>query len=490
MEDRIDNEAELLAWIEGELAPDDARRVSERLTHDPELSRLLHELRADRALLRQLGEVDAPEDLLADAQHQLERTLLLDAESTGAAASSSPTGATRRGVRFGTWGSLAAVLVVAVTLGITWKLGILRTGPAAAPPHAPPGGSSVFAARDASEPEAEERQDAVPLTRAVPAERGRIAGHGGEMADGEALGLENVSPREGASVDDSAVAAADATAPTGAGDDAAGESHLRFAAEEMVVAKSAEAPAAGFAAAADASLLAPAHDPVPPVTPAVLVWQDDIAVNVELPVLEDRAFQSSLRLVVSNDPGQYLLRNSRQVAVAQPQRRLDAEMAESMRATPAADPAPAETRLRQTPASPEDEVSFGAALQGGATGASTSVVDALDESLERSAVVSQVTDLGQIWLQAPGGELYELRVPMRELPDVVAALNTPTQVAWLEFDPRSRYEAARRRLVASPSVFWWRQEVWDESRTRTIYTPSIYFRPLPSPRPPRTTPPK
>ncbi|HEB60873.1 MAG TPA: hypothetical protein ENJ06_03515, partial [Phycisphaeraceae bacterium] len=128
MDELSNNEAELLAWIEGDLSPADASRVEAQLSKDPELSRLAHAMRADRALLRDMEEVEPPENILEEAQELLERTLLLDTGDHAAGAkvvtSRGKAGTAGHAFRNTAWGSLAAVVVIAIAAGVLWKAGM------------------------------------------------------------------------------------------------------------------------------------------------------------------------------------------------------------------------------------------------------------------------------------------------------------------------------------------------------------------------------
>lgn len=68
----------LLAFVEGELTPDQQRLIEQWTAADPRLARLLNAMVADRQILRSVPEPEAPAWLLEDIDADLERSMLLD----------------------------------------------------------------------------------------------------------------------------------------------------------------------------------------------------------------------------------------------------------------------------------------------------------------------------------------------------------------------------------------------------------------------------
>jgi hypothetical protein len=73
------DESELLALIEGELAPEDAAALRARLAESPGALAAVDAILADRAALRREPEPALPRDFLADFEHLLARPMLLRA---------------------------------------------------------------------------------------------------------------------------------------------------------------------------------------------------------------------------------------------------------------------------------------------------------------------------------------------------------------------------------------------------------------------------
>ncbi len=470
MEERIKNESELLAWIEGDATPEQEMHVSAQLAHDPQLSRLAHELRADRVLLQQLGEVEPPADLLVDAQTRLERSLLLDSpDGDGAAVLAAPLSAgSRRGRRLGAWGSLAAVFLVAVTLGVTWKLGLFRTGPAGIPPAGP--GDSRLALAETEK----EVGSGVDTHAAAREESQRTREHPLQPDDR----LERGMPASGDVAAERVIAGRDrqvtakADTEKGADDGEAlwlDHADLEAPAEQRLAAvnETSDRDASMGAPLADveAALVEPAEEPAPAT---VLVWSGEVRMEVESALLEDPVFQRNLSIRVSHDPQENRRRNAGQVGVGVLQQPIVAP-------TPPTDALPTSATSRLGGAEletaevargrrPEDEIK-------GILNDEPAFTLPVAEPLTTEEFGKGTSDYGQIMMQMPGGEVYEVEVSMRRLPRYVDILNTPTQSAWLEFDAsrRLRYQAARQRLLSGRSIFWWRQEAWEASRSQTIY---------------------
>ncbi len=112
MFDRFD-ETELLALIEDELNPRDARALRERLADEPGGLRAIEAMRRDRAALKTTREPELPGDLLAELEPMLARPMLM------------PEGdwrrKRRRRVRPPAWAVVAAMVTLAATVGL-WAL--------------------------------------------------------------------------------------------------------------------------------------------------------------------------------------------------------------------------------------------------------------------------------------------------------------------------------------------------------------------------------
>ncbi|MHC4416077.1 MAG: anti-sigma factor family protein [Planctomycetota bacterium] len=76
MLDQFD-EAELLSLIEGELDPEKAEALEERLAAEPGALALIERMRDDRVLMRSLGEVELPTDLMAELEPLMARPMLM-----------------------------------------------------------------------------------------------------------------------------------------------------------------------------------------------------------------------------------------------------------------------------------------------------------------------------------------------------------------------------------------------------------------------------
>ena len=71
------DESDLLALIEGELSPEEAKALWRRISEDPHARGVIQAMRRDRELLRSLGEPPVPADLLADLEPRLARPMLM-----------------------------------------------------------------------------------------------------------------------------------------------------------------------------------------------------------------------------------------------------------------------------------------------------------------------------------------------------------------------------------------------------------------------------
>jgi anti-sigma factor RsiW len=78
------NEADLLAWIEGDLDVVEARRLEERLRAEPRVMAVLEQMRSDRTLLREAIPPEMPKDVLAAIEPQLARPMLIEHQPPGA----------------------------------------------------------------------------------------------------------------------------------------------------------------------------------------------------------------------------------------------------------------------------------------------------------------------------------------------------------------------------------------------------------------------
>ncbi len=134
MFERFD-EAELLAWVEGELAPDRAAALERRLAgSDPRGLHILHAMRDERAALRAAPQPELPESSLADLEPLLARPMLIPPPQELRRRYR------RRQRRLPSAGLLAAASV-AVALGAgTWLAvdRLSRTAPAPPPAAEPP----------------------------------------------------------------------------------------------------------------------------------------------------------------------------------------------------------------------------------------------------------------------------------------------------------------------------------------------------------------
>jgi hypothetical protein len=77
MMDEFEDNDLLLAYVEGDLSPDEAARMEERLGADKRLAALVEQLRSDRRLLGQWPREDPPVELVDRIMRQRERSLLL-----------------------------------------------------------------------------------------------------------------------------------------------------------------------------------------------------------------------------------------------------------------------------------------------------------------------------------------------------------------------------------------------------------------------------
>jgi hypothetical protein len=78
------DQTRLLAYIEGELTPDEATTLENELSGRPEVRAALDQLRADRTLLRSLPEPALPADLVASLEPILARPMLVQPSTPGA----------------------------------------------------------------------------------------------------------------------------------------------------------------------------------------------------------------------------------------------------------------------------------------------------------------------------------------------------------------------------------------------------------------------
>lgn len=196
------DEHELLALIEGDLAPEQEARLRARLAgSDPKTLHLIDRMRADRALLRSMPEPPLPEDFLAEVEPVLARPMLIP-----------PPEEVRRRVRLRRAGRRRAgpILLAAAGLALAAGAGIWATtlllprnpavpekeflaasDSAAAPLEArlPLTGPPAPLAPEA--PPIGSQDSGVPMQRAArPDERARLPGPGAPVAAGIALVIE------------------------------------------------------------------------------------------------------------------------------------------------------------------------------------------------------------------------------------------------------------------------------------------------------------
>ncbi len=71
------DESDLLALIEGELGPEEAKALWRRISEDPHARGVIQAMQRDRELLQSLGEPPMPVDLLAELEPRLARPMLM-----------------------------------------------------------------------------------------------------------------------------------------------------------------------------------------------------------------------------------------------------------------------------------------------------------------------------------------------------------------------------------------------------------------------------
>lgn len=135
------DEDELLAFIEGELEPDEAARLEHALANSPRAAMLVERMRRDRELLRSTPEPHMPRNFLAGIESRLARPMLMEAlshadrsESSEPFVSSSPPppGAMRRQHRQAMLRKrltkIAMAASIALTIGAAMWVSVLMTG--------------------------------------------------------------------------------------------------------------------------------------------------------------------------------------------------------------------------------------------------------------------------------------------------------------------------------------------------------------------------
>lgn len=100
---------DLSAYLDGELSPGRAGQVEKALADDPKLSAELDDIRAVRSLLAAMPHARAPRDMVDSVLQQAERASLVALQ---------PSDAARRPMRWMRYAAVAALLVVATSLGV------------------------------------------------------------------------------------------------------------------------------------------------------------------------------------------------------------------------------------------------------------------------------------------------------------------------------------------------------------------------------------
>jgi negative regulator of sigma E activity len=113
MTNREHIQQQLSAYIDGELDAADASAVAQALAADPELARELERLKATRELLRRLPVEHAPEDFAARVLAQTERRRLVHLHAPA-----------RQGINWLRYSLIAAVALIAVSVGLVTVIGI------------------------------------------------------------------------------------------------------------------------------------------------------------------------------------------------------------------------------------------------------------------------------------------------------------------------------------------------------------------------------
>jgi anti-sigma factor RsiW len=116
---------QLSAYVDGELSKARRRRLEEALERDADLRRELDALRATRGLLGSLPQLRAPDDFVQRVIARAERACLMTVDKHAPAE--------HRGGWL-RWGTTAAVLLLAASVGVVLMGGLLRTPPQAPSP--------------------------------------------------------------------------------------------------------------------------------------------------------------------------------------------------------------------------------------------------------------------------------------------------------------------------------------------------------------------
>ncbi|MCK4872371.1 MAG: hypothetical protein KAS72_06575 [Phycisphaerales bacterium] len=508
MDERIDNEAELLAWIEGELSAEDAARVEARLSLDPALAGVLHAMRDDRDALCDLGDADLPEDLAEDVQHILERSMLLGGDAAEGVLAG-PDVFTQRRPSWGRWLAAAAAVVLVVTAAVVYRSTLSQ-------PHPATPGSSEFAKGEAEEtllgesdvtmrtrtPSA--RGDDLGAARTAPTEvAGEAIVPGGDVAavPDEHLTFRSVDPL---------AAAAEATTDEAPGTPIAegGSTVVADALDET------EPPGAILSEVwdldepsvfADRLVEAEIARADEEIAPTLTVWVNDTPQQVTLLALNDETLRRQVVLTISTDDMQYTNARFAEVARMLGRGQTHEETTRGAAIVPSEErsadkaaraPARRVTRSKmmgdhdaeaeqqdqaEQPTTAETEQSAPPTLRraGGEENDQTAIEEKTDAAERRREVVTpddadddHAAALARIEFLAPisESEFAALRIPLDQLHEFVELLNTDTQVARLELDvdDRAQFTTARLHLTQGDSILWWRQRPWLDARAATL----------------------
>lgn len=184
MSDNIEQiEARLCAYVDGELSPAERAEIEQHLAANPAHMVLIHDLIAQRAMVRQLPREKAPSDLSELLQSQLEREALLGKEPLADDAPS------LRINRFPQLLSIAAIVLLTIGLGAVVYL-VLPTGNPGltlAPQPPLPALKPQPAAEVAAAKELKQDDTPVPAAQTPESSNPTILAHGAVGADAQML---------------------------------------------------------------------------------------------------------------------------------------------------------------------------------------------------------------------------------------------------------------------------------------------------------------